>query len=91
MKFTFHQKDEEFNFVKQKKGELHVDARKHIRSHDLNILLCNETCVIQYIYLMEAYAPLFVTMDIDEKTGKGGLRALGMFEVVFRAMGIRFP
>ena len=91
VKETFHQKDEEFNFIKQKKGELHVDARKHIRSKDLNILLCNETCIIQFVYLMTTYAPLFTTMDFDDKSGKAGIRALGMFEIVWRACGIKFP
>ena len=91
IKEAFHQKDEGFNFIKQKKGELEVDARKYIRSHELNLLLCNETCVIQFIYLLVTYAPLFTTMDFDDKTGKEGVRALSNFEVLSRACGIKFP
>ena len=87
----FHQKDEGFDFIKNKKGELKVDPRNHIRSRDRNLILCNETCVIQFAYLTVTYAPLYATMDFDENNGKAGIRTIGMFEIIGRAMGITFP
>ena len=68
-----------------------MNARDHIRSRDLNLILCNETCVMQFAYLALTFAPLYTTMDFDEDNGKAGIRSIGMFEIVGRAMGITFP
>ena len=68
-----------------------MDARKHIKSNEPNLILCNETCAIQFAYLEGQHAPLFTTMDFDEQSGKAGVRAIGMFEIIGRACGIRFP
>ena len=88
---SFHTKDDGYDFIKQKKGELVVDVRKHISSREMNLLLCNETCVIQFAYLMMTFAPLFTTMDFDENNGSAGIRTIGMFEIIGRACGLRFP
>lgn len=88
---TYHQSDESFNLIKQKRGELRVDKYKHVIDTDLNLIICNDTCAVQYIYLLTTYCPLFVTMDFDEATGKPGLRALGRFDLIKRAIGLVFP
>ena len=62
---TFHNKDAEFDFVKNKRGDLVVSARKHIRSSQPNLILSNETCPIQFAYLEGNFAPLYATMDFD--------------------------
>lgn len=38
-----------------------------------------------------AYSPTFTALCKGEKSGKYGFRKLGMFEVPFYAMGIKFP
>ena len=91
MTTTFHNKDAEFDFVKNKRGDLVVSARKHISSSQPNLILCNETCPIQFAYLEGSFAPLYATMDFDQKTGRAGVRAIGMFEIIGRACGLRFP
>ena len=68
-----------------------MSTRKHIRSHEPNLILCNETCPIQIAYLEGSFAPLYATMDFDEKSGKAGVRAIGMFEIIGRSCGITFP
>ena len=40
---------------------------------------------------MTTYAPLFITLDFDENSGKAGLRPIQMFEIVKRACGIQLP
>ena len=88
---TFHKDDAEYDLIKFKKGLSTVNPRKHIRSREANLLLSNETCVIQFIYLATTYAPIFSTMDFDEESGRAGVRAIGMFEIIGRACGLRFP
>jgi hypothetical protein len=77
--------------IKQKKGELVVNATKHIVDSECTLIICNETGPSQFLYLMQMYSPLFVTMDFDDSTGKAGLRPIGRIELIGRAMGVVFP
>ena len=88
----FHKDDAEFDFVKSKQGKLFVDRGKHIDGGKApTLLLANDTCVLQHLWLICAFSPLFCTMDFDEKTGKAGVRPIGAIEMIRRACGINFP
>ena len=88
---VFHKEDSEFDFVKAKTGKLVVNRGKHISTADPTLLIANDTCVLEYLWLQGTFSPLFAVMDFDENTGKAGLRAIGRFEILQRACGINFP
>jgi 1-acyl-sn-glycerol-3-phosphate acyltransferase len=60
-----------------------------IKSGD--IILCNNACFIDYLFLEMAYSPLFTAVAINRENGKLGLRKLGMLEIMMHAIGIKFP
>ena len=88
---VYHKEDIEFDFVKAKTKKLVVNRGKHINPNEPTLLIANDTCVLEYLWLYSAFSPLIATMDFDEKSGKAGLRALGRFEILQRACGINFP
>ena len=49
---TYHQSDTSFNIVKQRKGELIVDKTKHVADSENNLILCNDTSISEYMYLL---------------------------------------
>lgn len=55
------------------------------------MIICNNVCLIDYLYLELSYAPLFTAVAINKKTGKFGFRKLGLLEIPFYAMGLKFP
>mmetsp|Transcript_35605 Transcript_35605/g.46858 ORF Transcript_35605/g.46858 Transcript_35605/m.46858 type:complete len:111 (-) Transcript_35605:569-901(-) len=62
----FHKDDAEFDFVKAKTGKLFVSRSKHIDagSHP-TLLLANDTGILEHLWLINAFSPLFCATDID--------------------------
>jgi hypothetical protein len=72
-------------FRKQERGELVVVDK--ISSED--VIICNNVSFLEYIFLEKAYGPVFT--QVASKNGVFGLRKLGLFEVPFAAIGLKFP
>ena len=53
--------------------------------------MCNNSSVLDYIYLEMAYSPLFTAVCQHKDTQKFGFRKLGFFEIIPYAMGLKFP
>ena len=88
---VFHKDDADFDFVKAKTNKLFVDKSKHIKASEPTLLIANDTSVLQHIWIVNQFSPVFVTMDLDKDSGKAGLRPLGGYEAMRRACGINFP
>ena len=60
---------------------------------DGEVIICNQTCFVDWVYLVLNYSPIFTKIVIMRVQGnkKIGLRPLGYFETVFHALGIKFP
>lgn len=56
-----------------------------------DVIISNNVCVADFIFLEMAYSPLFTAVAINKDTGKFGFRKLGLFETLTHAMGIKFP
>ena len=63
---------------------------EYIRESDSTIIIANEASLIDYAYLASLCQPMFVAVDIIDEH-KLGLRAMGRFEIISRAMGIKLP
>ena len=88
---TYHKEDANFDFIKSKKGLLSVSRGNHIKPmSEATLLLCNDTSVLEHVWLMTTFSPVLVVMDFDAE-GKAGLRCIGALERVTRACGISFP
>jgi len=74
-------------FRKNERGELKVND--NVKAGD--VIICNNTSIIDFIYLELAYSPLFTVVAIDEVTKKHGFRKLSLLEIPFHAMGLKFP
>lgn len=87
VKEQYHREDDGFDFAKWQKGELTV------KKLDGDVIICNQTCFIDWVYLVLNYSPIFTKIVIMRVQGnkKVGLRPLGYFETVFHALGIKFP
>ena len=56
-----------------------------------DIIVSNQVSVLEFIFLNMAYAPTFTAVCREANTGKYGLRKVGLLELPFFAMGIKFP
>ena len=66
---VFHKEDVEYDFVKAKTGKLIVYSSKHIKAkNEPTLLLANDTCVLEYLWLVTTFSPVFAVMDFDEKS-----------------------
>jgi len=72
-------------YSKSEKGELVV--KDVIKSGD--VIITNQISLLEFIYLEMKYSPLFTA--VCYKAGKFGLRRIGILELPFYAMGIKFP
>lgn len=82
---SYHQDHKDFDFIKNERGDLRV--RDVIGAGD--VLLCNQVSLLDFVYLEMTYSPVFTAVATD---GKGfGLRRIGILELPFFAMGIKFP
>lgn len=91
---SFHREDASYDFVKQKTGKLVVDRSKHFTAQgsEPTLLIANDTCCLQFVWLWQVLSPVLVTMDYaNDGSGKAGLRALGKFELISSAIGIKNP
>ena len=55
------------------------------------MIICNNVSVLDYLFLEMAYAPLYTAVAINRESGKYGFRKVALWEIVFYAMGIKFP
>lgn len=57
------------------------------------MIICNQTCLIDWINLINLYSPVFTKIVYVKQgaTEKVGLRPLGIAESIFHALGIIFP
>ena len=88
IKELYHKDDKGFDFVKSQKGELEVT---HIEA---DVYITNQTCALDYLYLMQRYSPIFTKIVIVEKANgetKAGLRVLGPMQMITHSIGICFP
>lgn len=53
------------------------------------MIVSNQVSFLEFIFLEMAYGPVFTA--IATRNGKYGLRKIGMFELPFYAIGIKFP
>ena len=56
--------------------------------------ICNQTCVADWVYLMQNFSPTFTKIVIVEKPNgevKAGLRVMGAIETIMAAIGLDFP
>ncbi len=82
---SYHPDHKDFDFIKNERGELRV--KDVIRRGD--VLLCNQVSLLDFIFLEMNYSPIFTAVCFDGK--RYGLRRIGMFELPFYAMGVKFP
>ena len=54
-----------------------------------DVLLCNQVSLRDFVYLEMTYSPVFTAVATDGK--RFGLRRIGLLELPFFAMGIKFP
>lgn len=87
IKEQYHREDDGFDFTKWQKNELVV------KKLDGDVFITNQTCFVDWLYLILNYSPVFTKIVIVKAQGnrKAGLRVLGLFETLFHAIGIKFP
>ena len=88
IKESYHPDDKGFDFMKYQKGELTVKVLPG------DVYICNQTCFVDWCFLLQNMSPVFTKIVIVEKANgqsKLGIRALGSFETITHALGIRFP
>jgi 1-acyl-sn-glycerol-3-phosphate acyltransferase len=56
-----------------------------------DVIISNQVSFLEFIFMEMAYSPCFTAVARNKKTGKFGLRKIGMFELPFFAIGIKFP
>jgi hypothetical protein len=56
-----------------------------------DIILSNNVCLTDYLFLEMKYSPVFTTVAINRETNLHGIRILGLFEILTHAIGIKFP
>lgn len=56
-----------------------------------DVIISNHVSILEFLFLEMAYSPCFTAVCFDPETKKHGLRKLGMLELPFFAMGIKFP
>lgn len=77
--------------MEHKKGEQVVNVSKYIKSDQPTIIMTNESNLIDYFTLIKKFSPIFVSIDLTKDNDEMGLRVISNFELMRRAMGIRFP
>ena len=87
-KEQYHREHKDYDFVKFQKGELVVKHREG------EVYVCNQTCVADWLFLMQTFSPVFTKIVVVEKSNgerKAGLRILGPIESILAAIGLDLP
>ena len=62
---VYHKDDANYDYVKDKKGQLVVTRRRHMNKNVPTLILSNDTGVLSYLWLCYTFSPLMVVMDFD--------------------------
>jgi len=65
-----------------------------VQVQDADLLVCNQTCFVDWLYLIFRYSPTFTQIVIVKQPGgstKAGLRILSGWELFKHAIGLKFP
>jgi 1-acyl-sn-glycerol-3-phosphate acyltransferase len=89
-KMRLHGSHKDFSYLEYQQGKSRVNTRKYVQEADQTIIISNEACLIDWIYMSLFFAPIYVSIDLinDEQMG---LRPFSRWELVKRAIGIKLP
>ena len=88
VKESYHKDHPKFDFIKWQRNQLEVEHETG------DLLICNQTSFIDFVYLMCNFSPIFtkiVILDSKHGSSKAGLRVMGTWETIWTALGIKMP
>ena len=70
-KMRLHGSHNDFSYLEYQQGKSRVNTRKYVQEADQTIIISNEACLIDWIYMSLFFAPIYVSIDLinDEQIG----------------------